>query len=153
MWKKKTEWDASQTRWGGTLKQCRSCQIFKRNNSEWKTPQTASRHLKMFCTSSGAFKKKAMNAWKRFLVLQWIFYLNLVKPDIWNNSQKMSKPLNGSLLNHLKVCMCFCWVSCLIHPAFLAHIVWYSENMEEKQLSFIQRLKLSRNMQFDADAT
>ncbi len=31
----------------------------------------------------------------------------------------------------------------------MAHIIWYGENMEEKQLSFIQRHK---NMQFDADA-
>ncbi len=37
-----------------------------------------------------------------------------------------------------------------MHQAFMAHIVWYSENMEEKKrLSFIQRLK---NMQFCADA-
>ncbi len=28
------------------------------------------------------------------------------------------------------------------------HIVWYSENMEEKQLSFIQRPKLSKIIQF-----
>ncbi len=33
-----------------------------------------------------------------------------------------------------------------MHQAFMAHIVWYSENMEEKQLSFIQELKLSKNM-------
>ncbi len=31
-------------------------------------------------------------------------------------------------------------------------IVWYSENMEEKQLSFIQKHKLSKNMQFRAGA-
>ncbi len=30
-----------------------------------------------------------------------------------------------------KVCMCvFCWVSYLIHQAFMAHKVWYIENME-----------------------
>ncbi len=34
----------------------------------------------------------------------------------------------------------------------MAHIFWYSENMEEKQLNIIQRLKLSKNVQFDADA-
>ncbi len=34
----------------------------------------------------------------------------------------------------------------------MAHIFWYSENMEEKQLNNIQRLKLSTNVQFDADA-
>ncbi len=34
----------------------------------------------------------------------------------------------------------------------MAHIVWYRENIEEKQLSFIQRHKLSKNIQFDADA-
>lgn len=34
----------------------------------------------------------------------------------------------------------------------MAHIVWFYENMEEKQLSVIQRLKLSNNMQFGADA-
>ncbi len=37
----------------------------------------------------------------------------------------------------------------------MAHIVWYSENMKEKQLSFIQRPKLSKKKQkkqFGADA-
>ncbi len=34
----------------------------------------------------------------------------------------------------------------------MAHIFWFSENMEEKQLNFIQRLELSKNMQFGADA-
>ncbi len=31
----------------------------------------------------------------------------------------------------------------------MAHIVWYRENIEEKQLSFIQRHK---HIKFDADA-
>ncbi len=35
------------------------------------------------------------------------------------------------------------WISYLLCQAFMAHIVWYSENME---LSFIQRLIMSRNM-------
>ncbi len=34
----------------------------------------------------------------------------------------------------------------------MAHIVRYSANMEGKHLSFIQRPKLSKNMQFGADA-
>ncbi len=32
---------------------------------------------------------------------------------------------------------------------FMAHMVWYSENMEEKLLTFIRRLN---NMQFAADS-
>ncbi len=43
-------------------------------------------------------------------------------------------------------------VSYLIHHVFMAHIFWYNENMEENQLNIIQRLKLSKNVQFDADA-
>lgn len=39
----------------------------------------------------------------------------------------------------------------------MAHVLWYSENMElrlkeEKHLSFIQRLKLNKNMLLDAVA-
>ncbi len=33
----------------------------------------------------------------------------------------------------------------------MAHILWYRENVEEKQLHFIQRLKLSNNMLFGSD--
>ncbi len=41
----------------------------------------------------------------------------------------------------------FGWVSRLTHQA---HLVRYSENMEKKN-SFIQKHKLSKNMQFGAD--
>ncbi len=34
----------------------------------------------------------------------------------------------------------------LLHQAFMAHIVWYNENMKKKQHSLIQRLKLSKIM-------
>ncbi len=34
----------------------------------------------------------------------------------------------------------------------MAHIVWCIENIKEKQFDFIQRLKLSKNVQFGADA-
>ncbi len=34
----------------------------------------------------------------------------------------------------------------------MAHILWYRENVEEKQLHFFQSLKLSNNMQFGLDA-
>ncbi len=37
-------------------------------------------------------------------------------------------------------------LSYLLHQGFMHHIVWYSENMEIFFL--IQRLKLSKNMQF-----
>ncbi len=42
----------------------------------------------------------------------------------------------------------------LLHVIFDASGFYgsYSLNMEEKQLSFIQRLKLSKNMPFRADA-
>ncbi len=33
--------------------------------------------------------------------------------------------------------MCF-WVSYFKYQAFMAHIVWYSENIDEKHLNFIQ---------------
>ncbi len=52
-----------------------------------------------------------------------------------------------------KVCICvFCWLSYLIHQAFVAYVIWYSENMEENTAQFFQRLKLSKIMQFGADA-
>ncbi len=42
---------------------------------------------------------------------------------------------------------------CLIHQAFVAHILWYQKNMEltirvGKNTNFIQRPKLRKNMQF-----
>ncbi len=45
-------------------------------------------------------------------------------------------------------------LSIIFDPSgFIAHIVWYSEKTEgKKQLNFIQRLKLSKNMTFAADA-
>ncbi len=45
----------------------------------------------------------------------------------------------------------YVFMFCIIFDpsGFMAHIVWYRENMKEKQLSFIQRLK---NMQFGSDA-
>ncbi len=39
------------------------------------------------------------------------------------------------------------------NQAFMAHEVWYGENMEEKTAKFFQTLKLSKkNMHFGADA-
>jgi len=41
----------------------------------------------------------------------------------------------------------------MTHQAFMAHLVWYGENLkltlEEEQNNFIQRPKLSKNMQYE----
>lgn len=58
------------------------------------------------------------------LKINSICFLDPVKPDIW----KKELFLLNSLLN-LKKLKSIC-VSYLMHQAFMAHIVWFSENME-----------------------
>ncbi len=83
------------------------------------------------------------------------FIFNPVKPDIWNNSEifffflmeQFIEPLNNMFL---KVCM----LSIIFDAS--GFYGSYSEKMElilkrKNHISFIQRLKLSKNVQFDAD--
>ncbi len=56
--------------------------------------------------------------------------MNRHSDRMWKHFHVKSWECN-SLVNQVCICV-LCWVSCLMHQAFMAHIVWYTENMEEK---------------------
>ncbi len=48
--------------------------------------------------------------------------------------------------------MCFLFSIIFDHQAFMAHIVWYSENMEEKTAQFYSETQTEQKYEFAADA-
>ncbi len=115
-----------------------SCSRIQRiNRSKWRSECVYMRILGWNVKSTIMLYKQRI--FFGFTILVWLFWcqiyhsfdkivkgddiFNPVNPDIWNNRNYYN-------------CFFFGLRGYLIHQPFLAHIVWYSENMKEKTARF-----------------